>query len=464
MKRRSIFLWLSAFGLLGYLFFARWGLKEPTLLPQPAGKNLSDLVRAEQGLQASNTIPPSLGTSLAGEAINDLEERRVAGIVVHAFIKDSKGGPAFLASEAVTDQEGKYSMNLAPGVYLLRWYLYDSDLASPHSALLGSTSTTVADHGASAQDLHFELPPTVLVQGIVRNDTTSEPVADADVFIFKDLAEWDPRHTKPEVYERVKRFVRAEGISTGKDGCFRVQTRLLPGKYWIDATHPQYKPHSGKDEGTSLSILTSQKQTYSVTIPMSQEIFVTMKGKVFTRSGQPVRGALITVRSGSLETPVESGSDGDFQFTVNPDTCSLTLRHAEYRTVRQDLGDPNPELKQGLTRELSPIIVEPKEMQVSVRIRDESGAPVPLQTLAVAEADLRTRGEVNPFFLAGISSSGQGEFRVDRELLYSFHLPEGSPWRIQGVDAGPQDVRKSGAFNYQFLNSNAVVTLTLRKK
>lgn len=425
--------------------------------PDPSRTSPRRVPATERGTRESGSAgPPSSGgtqevsePTLWGFVIDDLTGGRIPEVQVTAFSRSERGAGAPVA-HAVSDAGGRYELRLPDGGFALQARLLDEDLAD------GAVGITPADgvpvqvpegRGPVQQDLHIELHPKVVVEGRVLDARTSVPLAGAQVLLSFDRDSGGERFRqpglqggrtgkgppRPEWFDRVREFISLKKAKTSEDGSFRLVARFHPGVWELSASHPEYEAYFGGEHETGkLRILTGPGQRHFLEIKLSREVFTRIKGRITSRSGEPVAGARVQVRDAPFWREATTDAQGNYQCDVTSAGVKLIVRHADYRTAAFKLEDFSP----GGVVEDAPRILDRKELKVHVSAVDETGSPVSAKELLLAEHD-PPPGEkeaTNPFFGVVLGGDGAGAFHADPGRKFSFHLGGDSPFEVASVE------------------------------
>lgn len=418
---------------------------DPPAHPQPSADKRTD-------------TPPSL----AGRVIDDQTGGIAPGVVIHAYSAAGKGMPPIFSAETTSDSNGGYSFWLPPGEFIFRWF-YEPHEEDVLVIALGSEVLRLPESGGTLNhDFHCSLFPIVVIDGSVVDNGSSLPIENAKLFLGIDGADSaQNRRDDPKKFEQSRPFLASKDCYSLADGRFRIVSMLHPGQYWVFASQDKYESYFGNLEKNGIKVIQGAPlQRFAVLVRMRTEIQATLKGKVLSREGHPISQAQVIVANGSFVEDVLTRPDGTFSARVTPESVTVTIRHSQYRTLRYELGSINPDSVPDLEKEDAPRVLDLKEFGVDVNVVDDSGRPVPMQSLVIGEDDPKGRG--NPTFPVMLSGQGTGSFRADSGLGYYFILPDGSPWRIVGRSSSDA-VRTKGTASL-FSQPQNTVTITVQKR
>jgi len=420
-------------------------------------EKLKERVRKSQSQPAPTPIRPDTPAAdagwptLFGQAFDDLSNKPVPDVVIQIH---SMHQGLFL-TDLVSDASGSYRVRLPAGSYLLRAFVVHED--ERDVAFLASSTVDLSPPEVR-HDVHFELYPFVVVEGIVIGDG-SQPIPNARVSAHYAGA-WNGAWNDRAVYDRVRRF-HSMSASSGEDGTFRMSGMLHPGKFWIHAAHPTYAPFDGQDENEGFSVVAAKEQRHRVTIRMRPENLTLLKGRVLAREGTPIPNATVAIRNGSLNYQVITDADGRFSRRVRPDPVRVTARHPDFKAASRDLGVIGPKASPESAPDDVALVLDRKPFEVRVKVVDGQARPVEV-ALTVTEAD-PAAGELNPFFELSVSG-GTARFHADPGLKYHFTLPPDSPWALESVTAeGKPAPLPPGSF-LTFDRASNEIRLVVRKR
>lgn len=417
-------------------------------------ETLKERVRKSRQQSAPAPIRPETPAAdaglamLAGRTIDDLSGRPVPDVVVQIH---SQGK---LVTDLVSDGSGGYQVRLPTGTYELLAYLAQEDERDVQ--FLGSSKVDVSPPDVR-HDLHFDLHPFVVVEGVVLGGP-SQPVSKARVSVHHAGA-WNPAWNDPGVYERVRRFHTLTG-ATGDDGSFRIAGPLIQAKFWVHAAHPAYVPFDGEDQNAGFTVVSGKAQHHRFVLHLRPENLTTLKGRVIARDGRPIPKATVAVRNGSLNHQTLTDEDGRFVHPVRPDPVRVTARHPDFKGAGRDLGVIGPKASPETAPDDVVLVLDPKPFQVQLTVVDDGGNPVD-GALTVAEAD-PALGELNPFFDVSVSG-GKGGFHAQQGLRYNITAPANGPWMVSSVSVGGKPAPSPGAF-FSFDQPSTEIRVILKRR
>ncbi len=251
--------------------------------------------------RATATAPGHLPAQLRGLRISSTQELRdvrfeldAGGLPVSGLVSDIGGGPVAGATvhakastglpvAALTDEDGRYKLQLPPGRHELSVWDLDYQEASARIDVRGQGS-----------GIDFELMPAATLSGQVIARTSGEPVAGASVSF-----------TRLESFGGGSRSTRAsddERVQTDEHGRFTLQ-RLSPATYKVQAT----ASHLATEAAVEVAIgLADQRDAVVVALDPAFNI----SGRVMqAESSQGVAGAKVGALGG---TSALTGPDGEF--------------------------------------------------------------------------------------------------------------------------------------------------------
>ncbi len=222
-----------------------------------------------------------------GVTLTGLVSDASGGPVANARIDASKLGALFRPGQAIamaiTGGDGKYKLTVPPGQLLIGAGHPDY---APQSRYL--------EVGAAGATADFALVPGGVIEGIVRDDKTKEPVAGARVVASPDQA-------TIQLAEASRHLATA-----GADGKFRI-AGLRPGAYELGAAKDLRHSRSATRVGLGVA-----EQLTDVEILVG--IGPVVRGKVIDDKGAPAAGATVVVMGeGSRDDETTAGPDGTFE-------------------------------------------------------------------------------------------------------------------------------------------------------
>ncbi|HUJ61083.1 MAG TPA: carboxypeptidase regulatory-like domain-containing protein [Kofleriaceae bacterium] len=219
------------------------------------------------------------GRTLAG-VVTDVSGGPIAGARVDAAqLGAGIARPGDAVASTATGADGHYKLAVASGQLLVA--VSHGDYA-PQSRYV--------DVGAAGATADFQLVPGGVIEGVVRDERSHQPVAGADVDAHRDA---------PTMLlgERARRRVKA-----GRDGTFRI-TGLRPGAYALEASGQGARTRAPTHVGLGVA-----EQVSDVTLLVAASAAV--RGLVVDDSGAPVANA--TVSALDDENGTESDAHGAF--------------------------------------------------------------------------------------------------------------------------------------------------------
>lgn len=203
------------------------------------------------------------GRTLSG-TVTDASGGPIAGARIDAAKLGSSARPSDAVASALTAADGTYSMSVAEGQLLVA--------ASEASYAPQSRYVDVGPAGATA---NFQLVPGGVIEGVVRDEATREPVAGANI---------DARRDEPAMMLGERSRVRAVSAA---DGRFRL-AGLRPGGYSVSA---QAGPRMSRLPTTIGLGVAEQVSDVELLVAKAPSI----RGTVVDERGAPVADAEVTV-------------------------------------------------------------------------------------------------------------------------------------------------------------------------
>jgi protocatechuate 3,4-dioxygenase beta subunit len=235
-------------------------------------------LRAGETTKIEIVLAPG-GRLLAG-TVTDVTGGPIAGARVDAAKLDGSVRPSDAVASATTGADGKYKLTVAEGQLLVA--------ASEASYAPQSRYVEVGAAGATAD---FSLVPGGVIEGVVRDERSHEPVAGATVEADRDSAAmFGERST--------------HGATADQDGRFRI-TGLRPGAYALTAQ----APHVASRAPTLVGIGVAEQVT-------DVEILVgnapAIHGIVIDENGAPAPDVKVTAFGGDQSGDATSDAKGAF--------------------------------------------------------------------------------------------------------------------------------------------------------
>jgi protocatechuate 3,4-dioxygenase beta subunit len=220
------------------------------------------------------------GRTLSG-LVTDVSGGPIAGARVDAAKLATMARPDSAVATAMTGADGKYAMTVAEGQLLVA-------ARSPDYA----AQSRYVDVGAGGATADFSLVPGGVIEGVVIDDRSKQPVAGAHVVARRDSAS----------------ILLAEGgareVTTTADGRFRI-TGLRPGAYELGA-----KAEGRRTRTPTLVGLGVAEQVTDVQLLVGKTPIV--RGTVVDDAGAPVVGARVVTFANFGADSVKSDDKGAF--------------------------------------------------------------------------------------------------------------------------------------------------------
>ena len=192
--------------------------------------------------------------------------------------------PGHAVAVAMSGADGRYKLTVATGQLLVG---VSHPEYAPQSRFL-----ELGDTGATAD---FALVPGGVIEGVVRDERTKEPVAGARVGAERD----QPALQLAEA--------AAHTVTAGADGRFRI-AGLRPGAYELVASAAGRRSRTPTRVGLGVA-----EQLTDVEILVGTGAVV--RGKVIDDKGAPAGGVTVVAMSGIRDQEVTAGPDGGFELS-----------------------------------------------------------------------------------------------------------------------------------------------------
>jgi len=219
------------------------------------------------------------GRSLSG-IVTDASGGPIGGARIDAAKLDGSIQPSDAVASTLTGPDGHYKLSVAEGQLLVA--------ASEPSYAPQSRYVEVGAAGGSAD---FQLVPGGVIEGIVRNAQSREPVAGAIVGAERDTPAMFGERSRHEA-------------TTGKDGRYRL-AGLRPGAYELDA-----KATGVASSAPTLVGLGVAEQVTDIEILVGNA--PSIRGVVVDESGTPAAGVAVSAFGGDDSAEATSDAKGAF--------------------------------------------------------------------------------------------------------------------------------------------------------
>ncbi len=307
------------------------------------------------------------GRSLSG-VVTDVSGGPIAGARIDAAKLGAMARPDAAVSTAVTGNDGRYHMTVPEGQLLVAARSADYSPQSRYVEVGGS--------GATAD---FALVPGGVIEGVVVDERSKEPVALAIVEARRDsaaimMAEAGGHH-----------------VIAGPDGHFRI-SGLRPGVYELDARQDRRRSKSATVIGLGVA-----EQVGDVQLLIG--VGAVIRGKVVDDNAAPVAGA--TVGSIGRGGDAEAKTDASGAFVLEGLNAGQYFLFARNETVVPAGG--------------TPVDLADKDLDnVIVRVRRGMKLKGHVEPRQVAEVRLEPsdRELAMPTFVAPITTKADGEFEL----------------------------------------------------
>jgi len=254
------------------------------------------------------------GVTLRG-TVSDASVGPIAGAVVAAAPYDGVFGQRRDGGAAITDVEGRYTLTLAPGAYRVR---------AAHGEYVGAGARVELRDAEVVQD--FRLVPGGVIEGVVKDEVTGQPVAGATVMVERERG--------GRSWAEGRSVVTVESDATG---AFRAPG-LLPGTLRLRA---EVERDGRLTREPVLVPLGVAEQTANVEVFVGAAPYVA--GRVVDDEGKPVADAMVIAIGKQDLSSVDTDADGNFRFVgLAPGTWQLSAsssRHEAGGTTPVTLAD-----------------------------------------------------------------------------------------------------------------------------
>lgn len=347
-------------------------------------------------LHAGEVLDVELELAAGGRTLSGTVTDASGGPIAGARIDAAKLGAVAQRSDAVastlTGDDGRYTLTVAEGQLLVA--------ASEPSYAPQSRYVEVGSAGAKAD---FQLVPGGVIEGVVRDEHTREPIAGASVLAQRDA---------PAMLLGERAI---HDVKTGDDGRFRI-TGLRPGAYELAAQAPERSSRAPTVVGLGVAEQISDVEILVGSAPV-------VRGIVVDESGAPVAGAEVNAFGGP-------GSDANATSDAKGSFVLEGLAPGRYMVMaRSDAFVPD-----GTTAiELAAKDVDGVKVKVKHGLRIK-GHVEPRQICEVQlELDeMSMRGGDLPILLAPVTTGPDGEFDLGPTHASTYDVNARCPSGDQG--------------------------------
>ncbi|HUQ04277.1 MAG TPA: carboxypeptidase-like regulatory domain-containing protein [Kofleriaceae bacterium] len=247
-------------------------------------------VEPELALRGGETTKVELvldkgGLTLRG-TVTDALTGPIAGAVVSAATQNGFFGTRSDRAAAMTDDAGRYTLTLAPGAYRVR---------ASHAEYVGAGAQVELRDAEVVQD--FRLVPGGVIEGIVKDEVTGQPVGGATVMVERERGGpgWSEGRGIVTVESNAMGAFRAPG--------------LMPGTLRLRA---EVERDGRLTREPVLVPLGVAEQAANVEVFVGAAPFVA--GRVVDEEGKPVPGAMVMAMGKQELTSSPSDDEGNFRF------------------------------------------------------------------------------------------------------------------------------------------------------
>jgi len=264
---------------------------------EPAALPAHELVAGDHAKLAITLA--SGGRTLTG-VVTDVTGGPIAGARIDAARLGAMGRPDDAVATTITGADGRYQVTVTEGQLLVA--ARSADYAA---------QSRIVDVGPSGAAADFALVPGGVIEGIVLDAKTREPVAGALVEARRDSASIMLAETGARL------------ATAGPDGRFRV-TGLRPGAYELDAIAVNRRSNSATIVGLGVAEQVADVEILVGTSPV-------VRGTVVDETGAPMPGARVLAMSRGAGDEARADAQGAFVLAgLRPGSYVLFANTAEH--------------------------------------------------------------------------------------------------------------------------------------
>lgn len=319
-----------------------WAISASAADHEPAALPAEQLDAGEAARLAITLVAG--GRKLTG-TVTDVTGGPVAGARIDAARSDG-GRPSRAFATTVTGADGTYELSVAEGMLLVAARSADYAAQSRH--------VEVGPAGATAD---FALVPGGVIEGVVLDEKTRQPMARARVLAMADRG-------GPQMFAGGGRVA-----TTNADGRFRL-TGLSPGAYAMDAQTGKLRTRTSTVVGLGVA-----EQLTDVALLVGEAAVV--RGKVVDEANAPVANATVQVRGPGRGADATTDASGMFELAgLSPGKYAVWARSEQHlpagmtslEMTDRDVGGVIVQVRAGLTvkghvepRQICDVSLEPAD-------------------------------------------------------------------------------------------------------